>query len=109
MSFILSQVRQIHKKRATAGDDSHRSFTMLYHIKDVQVCKSFFLKVLQISENVVYRAIEKSKNLEFRDGRGKHSNHRRRTAEDGMVVKLESVEVLKTEIITEEEAEEYVE
>ncbi|CAG9782066.1 unnamed protein product [Diatraea saccharalis] len=81
--YILRYIIVNNIKRMQIERKANRLQTITYFLplngSKEQVCKSFFLNTLSISERSVYTAIEKSKNDEnIKDKRGTHHNRPRK-------------------------------
>ncbi|XP_019741275.1 uncharacterized protein LOC109525301 [Hippocampus comes] len=102
-AFICASVKLVniqrrrpqHQQRA-AGESKNRTYSRIYSFTTsqsgyVEVCKTFFLTTLCVSNGRVYRAllkqVEKGQDLPSPDGRGKHDNRKRISHESVQAIK----------------------
>lgn len=71
-TFITQNVQEVPKKRCMSlAQESTKHFSRIYRINQTQVCKVFFLKLLQIAANRVDIALKKWKSCVLKDLRGR--------------------------------------
>ncbi|XP_053619324.1 uncharacterized protein LOC128680303 [Plodia interpunctella] len=84
--YLTNLVTKKQKRRALTDIVSRRQYTLSYTLpvkandilKYIDVCKKHFLSTMAVSDQVVYKALEKlndSNGAIERDGRGHHKNH----------------------------------
>ncbi|CAH2094046.1 unnamed protein product [Euphydryas editha] len=85
--YVANLVKKQNKRRVYTDTVSRRKHTFKYsipvghskdHINYVDVCKKYFLSTLSVSDQVIYKALEKmdtTTGVLVPDQRGRHSNH----------------------------------
>ena len=82
-ALIKSCVKETRKKRCYTKQESRRKYTRKYYIGEKEICKKAFLKTLQINQNRIDLALQKtSNNMEIVDERGTKSGGKNKCTED---------------------------
>lgn len=83
--YITRHAKSKNIKKMSLDRKKNRTQTIKYDFKvnrddtdGVEVCKTFFLNTLAITEKVVYTALEKVKSEDITDNRGIHNNRPRK-------------------------------
>lgn len=71
-AFLNSCINEVPKKRQyTKNEKSRRNNTRKYYLKGTEVCKTLFVKTLQISNSRIDVCLQKMESENFTDERGK--------------------------------------
>nr|CAI5829041.1 unnamed protein product [Callosobruchus analis] len=75
-AFIGATVKEIPIKRKRAKDGPGKSYTRIYMLGEFEVCRETYLKTYQISTKRINTALQKKRNFQVKDERGKSGGKR---------------------------------
>lgn len=70
-SYIAATVKEMPVKRKRAKDGPGKSYTRVYMLGEVEVCRDTYINTYQISTKRVNTALEKKRSTRIQDERGK--------------------------------------